>query len=172
MICIHESEISTICATPPLKIFQPGQRCIDLTLSRMDDIGQKTGFYNCLSRAWFPIPGLEGSTKLVEPSPTNIPSATTCLSAVAAYLNANSVAERDAGYEPAHFDIRVLTCGITLKSKIHPSRQYMVNPAQGVRVTAQELMDSENAAAHGGLLPKTRRIRRKRIKTIRKKNKQ
>lgn len=195
LVCITDSQVPTICAKAPIKIFRPGDTCIDLVLSRLDDIGQKTGFYNCTAGLWYPIPGLEGSTGSVDPNPANIPSATTCLSTIAQFLNNNSLMERNAGMPPTYFDVRVLTCAITTKMRMHPTRQILYNPATGSQMTLEQNARQQAMAYYQQLVPtmgdyaaqaqaeqyyqklltgrarKTRRIRRKRTKTLRTKNK-
>jgi hypothetical protein len=197
MICMSDTDVPIICDRLPPYIFRPGERCINLTLSRMDDISHKTGFYNCGTGLWLPIPGLEGVNNSVDPNSANISStARTCLADIATFLNNNSVAERNAGQQITYFDIRVLACGITTKYKLNPTRQVYVNPLTGERMTREQFAIQQSIAYYNQLVPtmgdnaaraeaekfyqrlltgsarKSRRIRRKRIKTIRRKNKQ
>ena len=153
-ICINDADVPKICSTPPKITARAGEACVDLTLTRVDDINSKTGFYNCSNGLWFPIHELEGIYNSVDPNPANLTvSYRTCLSKVAEFLSNNSQMEANAGLPPTQYHVLVLACGISTKSYVHPSRQTYVFPATGVQQTAEQYAMAQAAEYYNRLVP-------------------
>jgi hypothetical protein len=125
VLCFDISMRDDICKQPPKQLIGPGQPCIDLTISRGDDINHPSGFYVCGSgNQYIEVPGL-GPTVVQTPPKNN----SVFLSDTIEFLSRSFPENR--------IRVMILVCALSQKSYIHESRREYTLPLYGETAMTQ-----------------------------------
>jgi hypothetical protein len=133
ILCSQPSHIPTICQQQPVIVVTGGQQCIEMRLTRADELGWDAGVYTCAGQMVLQLP----------------------LQAVTLSQTLNEINNL---YQGAFCDVYILACGVPAGATVHPSRLARYNPGTGSYQQPQSVIGNPGYYSGGR---SRRRIRRR-----------